>query len=252
MVLLQPPHLPLHHALDCLGIDADTAVVDDTGTLDVRVRGHTLVPPSIFSRLTILCATLRQLHLILSVSAFGDELGVLAPDAFFVDQLAAGIPVLRYFWAEVRVLFYCHFPDLLLVKGREGWVKGVWRVPFDWVEGWSTGCADRVVVNSGFTRGVVGRVWPALRGRRVEVVYPCVDTRVEGTMVEGVGREVWKGKKVVLSINRFERKKDVGLAIKAFAGLGEKGREGVRLVVAGEFFARRWSGMLMVPCRWLR
>lgn len=128
------------------------------------------------------------------------------------------------------------------MRGREGvwgsgWVKRAWRVPFDALEGWATASADRVVVNSRFTAGVVRRVWPRLgRGSGVGVVYPCVDTRVRGGVdgVEGKGKGVWKGKKVVLSINRFERKKDVGLAIRAFAGLGEMGRRGVRLVVAGE------------------
>ena len=146
------------------------------------------------------------------------------------------------------MLFYCHFPDLLLVKGRDGWWgvgKRLWRVPFDAVEGWGAACADAVVVNSRFTRGVVEGVWPGLREkrgeRRVEVVYPCVDTRGcgfgdgEEDEGRGEGKVVWKGKKVVLSINRFERKKDVGLAVRAFVGLGEEGRRGVRLVVAGGF-----------------
>lgn len=130
------------------------------------------------------------------------------------------------------------------MRGREGvwglgWAKRAWRVPFDAVEGWGTAAADRVVVNSQFTGGVVRRVWPRLRGRGVRVVYTFVDKRVRGgdggvDGVEGRGKGIWKGKKVVLSINRFERKKDVGLAIRAFAGLGEEGRRGVRLVVAGE------------------
>jgi len=209
-----------------------------TGTLDVRIRGNTLIPPSLLSRLTILCAALRQLHLILHISVFSHELAHLHPDAFVVDQLAAGIPVLRYFWPDVRVLFYCHFPDLLLVKGREGpwgWVKRAWRVPFDAVEGWGMRGSDRVVVNSRFTGGVVGGVWPWLGiGGRVRVVYPCVDTR-GGAGEGGGGKGMWKGKRVLLSVNRFERKKGVRLAIRAFAGLGERGRRGVRLVVAGEF-----------------
>ncbi len=92
--------------------------------------------------------------------------------------------------------------------------------------------ADRVVVNSSFTRRVVRGVWPALEGE-LGVVYPCVDTTArEDGGIEGQ-EEMWKGKKVLLSINRFERKKNVELALRAFARLGEKQREGVRLVVAG-------------------
>ncbi|PNY29815.1 Alpha-1,3/1,6-mannosyltransferase alg-2 [Tolypocladium capitatum] len=44
--------------------------------------------------------------------------------------------------------------------------------------------------------------------------------------------------KMILSINRFERKKDIGLAIKAFAAIPEADREGVRLVLAGGYDPR--------------
>lgn len=101
-----------------------------------------------------------------------------------------------------------------------------------------------MVVNSQFTKGVVGRVWKGIGGNRgVGIVYPCVhvqDTEERDKATEKDWRngsfrgsdELWKGKKVLLSINRFERKKDVGLAIKAFAGLQD--RKDVRLVLAGK------------------
>ncbi len=94
--------------------------------------------------------------------------------------------------------------------------------------------ADRVVVNSAFTKGVVEQIWKDLGGERgLGIVYPCVDTREgEEKEIEGT-KELWKGKKVILSINRFEKKKDIGLAIKAFAKLEQSQRERVRLVVAG-------------------
>ena len=90
-----------------------------------------------------------------------------------------------------------------------------------------------MVVNSGFTKGVVESIWEGLGGERgVGVVHPCVDT--EGNeKIQQDSKPLWKDKRVLLSINRFERKKDVGLAIRAFAGLEPKDREGVRLVIAG-------------------
>lgn len=94
--------------------------------------------------------------------------------------------------------------------------------------------ADRIVVNSKFTRGVVEGVWPGLGGKRgMGVVYPCVDTEEKEISEEKGGKGLWEGKKVVLSINRFERKKDIGLAIRAFAGLSEKVRKEAKLVIAG-------------------
>lgn len=100
--------------------------------------------------------------------------------------------------------------------------------------------ADAIAVNSNFTKGVVGRTWPKLAKQKdLKVVYPCVDTKTKEEK-EGSdgGKPLWKGKKFLLSINRFERKKDIALAIKAFAGLSKEAREGVRLVVAGGYDPR--------------
>ena len=99
--------------------------------------------------------------------------------------------------------------------------------------------ADRVVVNSKFTKGIVEGVWSELGGKRgLGVIYPCVDAgererNTQGKKEENSKRRSWAGKKVALSINRFERKKDVGLAIKAFAGLKKDERAAARLVIAG-------------------
>ena len=202
------------------------------GTLDVRVRGGWLIPATILGRFKILCSILRQIHLLVAITWSG-ELAKLKPTAFFIDQLSAGIPFLRWFWEDQKILFYCHFPDLLLVQGRKSWYKRIWRIGFDWLEGWGIRGADRVVVNSGFTKGVVEDIWNGLGGERgIGVVYPCVDTNSKEKVEEGA-KPLWKDKKVLLSINRFEQKKDVGLAIRAFADLDPKDREGARLVIAG-------------------
>lgn len=98
------------------------------------------------------------------------------------------------------------------------------------------GFAHAVAVNSEFTKGVVERTWPGLTGRvPTRVVYPCVDTEAKEGELAGKGdRDVLGGDdKIILSINRFERKKDIGLAVKAFAAIPETERKGVRLVLAG-------------------
>ncbi|KAK2627930.1 hypothetical protein QTJ16_002576 [Diplocarpon rosae] len=205
------------------------------GTLDVRVRGNWLVPASIFSRFSILCAILRQFHIIFA-SYWCSELSKLEPDAFFVDQLSAGLPWLAYLYPETRTLFYCHFPDLLLAQGRSAWWKRAYRIPFDFIEQWSMSFADSIAVNSGFTKGVVGKVWPDLVAEKdLHIVYPCVDIKEKQTEYVDVSAAGWHDKSILLSINRFERKKDIGLAIKAYAGLGGKGREGVMLLIAGGY-----------------
>ena len=102
--------------------------------------------------------------------------------------------------------------------------------------------ADRIVVNSNFTKGVVEGVWQGLGGERgIGVVYPCVDTgggSLQKLRDEGRPQDLWTNKKVLLSINRFERKKGIDLALRAFARLKASERSGVRLVVAGGYDTR--------------
>lgn len=215
------------------------------GTLDVRVRGNTLIPSTLLGRFWILCAILRQLHLILQICLLSNELRDLRPQSFFVDQLSAGIPLLRLLRPDVRVIFYCHFPDKLLARNR-GLVKSVYRWPFDWLESWSTGCSDAIVVNSNFTKGVFKDAFPRLRNRQPGVVYPCVDT---ANLSRAAKEPLWEGKKLFVSVNRFERKKDVGLAIIAFARLTDKDRQASRLVIAGmrtfDFYWDRFQRLIL-------
>ncbi|KAK4101876.1 glycosyltransferase family 4 protein [Parathielavia hyrcaniae] len=216
------------------------------GTLDVRVRGNTLVPPTLLGRFAILCAILRQLHLILHIALFTSELRDLRPDAFFVDQLSAGLPALKLASPApaAPIFFYCHFPDLLLAQGRTRLLKRLYRVPFDALEQWSMSFADAIAVNSEFTRGIVTQTWPALVARQknnqqqLHVVYPCIDTTTTTTTKsEEKHSEItplpWKQTGLILSINRFERKKNVALALRAFALVPPARRRGVRLVLAG-------------------
>ncbi|CAK7230429.1 Alpha-1,3-mannosyltransferase-like protein [Sporothrix curviconia] len=249
-----------------------------TGVLDVRVRGGSIVPATLLGRFAILCAIARQLHLLLQIWLTG-ELAALDASAYFVDQLSAGLPLLRGLNRsnQTPIFFYCHFPDLLLAKGRQAWWKRLYRVPFDALEQWSMGFADAVAVNSRFTKSVVTATWPRLADkvagssakgdyetenenendtddddRGLRVVYPCIDIKQEDALDKDASKEdgpvdLWKGLPFVLSINRFERKKDIGLAIRAFAGLPADRRGGggdgskasrARLVVAGGYDSR--------------
>ena len=238
------------------------------GTLDVRVRGNTLFPAHLGGRFHVLMAVLRQLHLTGEVLAASHDTSTTTTekkeekgtdgnedDIFIIDQLAACVPVLKTLGEQFartrgrgrgrqRILFYCHFPDQLLARRDDGnsvlrFAKGLYRWPFDWFEGWAMSAADKVVANSRFTRGVVREVLGGGVVGDVRVVYPCVDTKREVAGVaeaEGKeGGELWGGKRILLSINRFERKKDMALAIRAYHGLGAEKRQGTRLVVAGGY-----------------
>ncbi|KAF3221566.1 Alpha-1,3-mannosyltransferase-like protein [Orbilia oligospora] len=206
------------------------------GTLKVVVRGNRF-PTSILGRFSILCAIVRQLDLI-TYFLLEDPDRASATDLFFVDQLSVCVPILRYFLQGSRTLFYCHFPDKLLAS-RKSIIKSIYRIPFDWIEGYTTGLADGIVVNSKFTAGVFKEAFPRINVVP-RVVYPCVDVNEDErshTKLEGEKYPFLKGgdRKIVLSINRFERKKNIGLVVSAFAGLTGEQREKARLIVAGGY-----------------
>lgn len=52
-----------------------------------------------------------------------------------------------------QVLFYCHFPDLLLARRRSA-LHAAYRQVLDAIEEASTGQAHRILVNSRFTQGM--------------------------------------------------------------------------------------------------
>lgn len=175
-----------------------------------------------------------------SIALFSDELHSLKPDVFIVDQLSACVPLLRWLYPKrQRLLFYCHFPDQLLAKrtdtGLLGILKKLYRAPFDWFEGWSMDASDQIVVNSNFTKSMSKAVFPNIR-RELGVIYPCVGTDAEEKNETG---KLWDDRlKILLSINRFERKKDIRLAIAAYARISGEERRNTRLIIAGGYDQR--------------
>ena len=57
-------------------------------------------------------------------------------DVVFCDQVSVCIPFLKL--SKARIVFYCHFPDLLLTQ-RKSFLKKLYRAPLDWLEELTTG-----------------------------------------------------------------------------------------------------------------
>ncbi|KAJ9072062.1 Alpha-1,3-mannosyltransferase-like protein [Entomophthora muscae] len=204
------------------------------GTLEVRVLGNDLFPSSLFgNRFRALCAYLRNLHLAAILWANQEEF-----DVIIVDQISTSIPILRQLG---KVLFYCHFPDKLLTQ-RETFLKSLYRWPIDLVEEWTTGQAEKIVVNSKFTLGVFEKSFPSIKVTP-DVLYPSIHTQSYDRPEDANHPSVDALKSdhaLILSINRFERKKNIGLSIKAFASLIKDPNpvpdaNNLRLVVAGGY-----------------
>lgn len=245
-VVIFTSHCDPNHCFDeardgeCSSYPSHDQSLTPPGTLDVRVRGNTLVPPTLLGRFAIVCAILRQIHLILHIALFTSELASLSPTAFFIDQLSAGLPLLRLLLPRVPILFYCHFPDLLLAQGRSSRLKHLYRLPFDLLEEASMRSAAAIAVNSAFTKSIVTRTWPALAASHpLRVIHPCI--AIPPVPAAPPPEPLPWGAadtKILLSINRFERKKDVGLALRAFAALPPTLRAKAKLILAGGYDPR--------------
>lgn len=212
------------------------------GTLAVSVAGAAF-PRSLFGRCIAFCAYVRMiLAAIWILWPWRDHSTVpRSPDVVFVDQVSAPVPLLRL--CGLKILFYCHFPDLLLSQPGSA-LKAFYRAPLNWLEETSTGAAHRILVNSNFTKGVFRETFRRLGQSRVDVLYPTLATDAFDKPLEEEesGEKKIPPKPFFLSLNRFERKKRVGLAIKAMDALREKlpadVYQSLRLVIAGGYDER--------------
>ena len=101
------------------------------GTLKVTAVGDWL-PRHMFGRFYAFWAYIRMIYISLYLVFFSG----IQVDVFICDQVSACIPVLKL--TKAKVLFYCHFPDLLLTQ-RKSFLKKIYRAPLDWVEELTTG-----------------------------------------------------------------------------------------------------------------
>ncbi|CAI5726511.1 unnamed protein product [Hyaloperonospora brassicae] len=195
----------------------------------VRVHGDWL-PRAIGGKLYAFCAVLRVLFVTLCVAVYDRH----DLDVFVVDQVSIAVPFLRAMGKPV--LFYGHFPDkLLCIRSNSIW-KRLYRLPLDFLEEITTASSDIIVANSKFSRGVFREVFPHLRSKKLGILYPPVDVKAYTTATDA---RVERDSGLFVSLNRFERKKNVALAIEALVELREtlpsEEFQQVKLIVAGGY-----------------
>ncbi|KAG2322822.1 hypothetical protein Bca52824_016035 [Brassica carinata] len=198
-----------------------------SGIFQVTVYGSFL-PRHIFYRLHAVCAYLRCLFVALCVLLRWSSF-----DVVLADQVSVVVPLLKLKRSS-KVVFYCHFPDLLLAKHTTA-LRRMYRKPIDFLEEQTTGMADMILVNSKFTASTFAKTFKRLhsRGSRPAVLYPAVNI--------DQFNEPHTYKLNFLSINRFERKKNIDLAVSAFAILCKQKQtlsDDVTLTVAGGYDER--------------
>ncbi|PSR96413.1 Alpha-1,3/1,6-mannosyltransferase [Actinidia chinensis var. chinensis] len=175
------------------------------GTFPVTVYGA-FIPRHICYRLHAVCAYLRCLFVALCVLFMWPSF-----DVVLADQVSVVIPLMKL-KKSTKVVFYCHFPDLLLAQ-HSTVLRRIYRKPIDFLEETTTGMADLILVNSKFTATTFANTFKHLdaRGLKPSVLYPAVNADQFD--------EPHASKLSFLSINRFERKKNIDLAVSAFAML---------------------------------
>ncbi|XP_065861933.1 uncharacterized protein [Euphorbia lathyris] len=175
------------------------------GIFPVSVYGSFL-PRHIFYRLHALCAYLRCIFVALCMLFLYPSF-----DVILADQVSIVIPLLKL-KKSTKVVFYCHFPDLLLAQHTTS-LRRLYRKPIDFAEEITTGMADMILVNSKFTASTFAKTFTQLHSRGIQpaVLYPAVNV--------DQFEEPHSYKLNFLSINRYEKKKNIELAVSAFAML---------------------------------
>lgn len=209
------------------------------GTLRVFTIGS-WIPRSIFGKLHALMAYIKMIYIAIHLLLFSDH------DTVICDQVSACLPFLRL--KRGRVIFYCHWPDQLL-SPKGSLLKAIYRKPLDFYEELSTRAAHIILVNSKFTSSVIRKTFTSLKHRNLEVLYPCTDLKsmqCDHLTLGYRGEESFDrcydayqdGKYIFLSFNRFERKKNLELAILSLKECLSGQLMKAHLIVAGGYDER--------------
>jgi len=219
--------------------------------LPVKVHGN-LFPRHIFNRCFALCAYIRMLLCTLYVIFFCGRFQLIV-----LDQVPLPIPFIRLF-TRAKIIFYCHHPDKLLCTERSSFLKRAYRWVIDTVEEHTMAKSHEILVNSKYTQRVFYDSFPLMaKGRRAccccckapksSILYPCIDVsifkenaKVDIAQVLELNEDQRKGElKIVSSLNRYERKKNLALAIEAFAlylnNASPTEKECALLIIAGGY-----------------
>lgn len=208
------------------------------GTLPVTVVGDWL-PRNLFGHFHALCAYIRMIYAAVYIVFFSG----LKPDIVFCDQVSICVPILHI--GGFKILFYCHFPDQLLSQPGSV-MKSLYRAPLNWLEETTTGQAHQILVNSKFTAGVFRDTFKRLQVQP-DVLYPTMNSNAFDNTTplpinQILAMEFPEDSVIFLSINRYERKKNLKLALDTMSELkkclsaGEWSR--IHLVIAGGYDTR--------------
>lgn len=223
----------------------------------VHVMGAFL-PVTIFGKGTAFCSTIRMMYLSFMARRMHPD-----ADVFVLDVLPTPIPYLVQ--RSKCVIYYCHFPDKLLTRdtvngetspvldsesmnkttrgGSKAKIKSHFKKQYrrilDYMEEWAMSYADLICVNSNFTKTEVISAFPSLdktqggKDTLMKVLYPAIDlnkfippdfARKQKLLDTGD-----RAQSPIVSLNRFERKKNIQVLLHAYASIHEDFKRGNKL-----------------------
>ncbi|MBX7185733.1 MAG: glycosyltransferase [Vicinamibacteria bacterium] len=179
-------------------------------------RDGAWIPESLLGRLRAPMAMIRA-------AAAGWFARGFSPDVVFADVTSHIVPWLSRV-TRAPVVFYCHFPDALLTAegARARPAYRSYRSRLDRMEARGLEAARVVLVNSAFTARRLAETFPELRVQTT-VLAPGVD--VSRHAVEPISDD---GEIPVVTVSRFDPRKNLTLAVEAFAAARREAPAGPR------------------------
>ncbi|KAK6112612.1 Glycosyl transferases group 1 family protein [Brugia pahangi] len=159
----------------------------------------------------------------------------LVPDLVVIDHSASCLPMLKWRFPKIKILFYCHFPQQLVIPTRFFLYRWYSRV-IGLIEGMLFQKADLIMVNSHFTETQFLRVMPEVNPSRLIVVYPPCNVDAIRTGDKAISRKQRQHNNkryTFLSMNRFWPEKKLDIIIKAAALIKRNSKMRPRIVLAG-------------------
>lgn len=208
---------------------------------NVRVWG-TFLPSDVLGLGTALCSSIRMLYLSYwAAREFGNS-----ADCIVLDVLPTSIPLLTS-WVKGGIMYYCHFPDKLLTRDtvngeatdeaiqQRSSLRTWYRNFMDGIEEYTMSYADVLCVNSKFTKVQVQKVFSSLSRKDIRVLYPALDME----KFAQPNFTIATSEAPIVSLNRFERKKNIALLLRAYALLQTELKKSLPpLIIAGGYDIR--------------
>lgn len=194
------------------------------GTLPVEIHGNWF-PRLIFGKFHAFCEAIRMTLCALWILFFGEKY-----DLIILDQIPLPVPLLNI---RYKTLFYCHHPDKVLCVERTGILRKLYRLFVDFFEEITMMFSNCIVVNSLYTRQIYLENFKLLKKFRKlpDIIYPSIDLHTYDRDVETKKTDLYSVKgleklkennidlnkmKVIVSLNRYERKKNLDLAVLSY------------------------------------